>query len=120
MWATWDKPYPYGETVLSYDDFSEAIYNDWRKLLSILLEKYGKEDQIVTSSVLKSDLYLWHMNDKIKQYGFSSIKIDVPQSNDGSAAWLTYHIASPGCYLGAKKDAAEQNAESMGVSSDDF
>ena len=60
------------------------------------------------------------MNDKIQHYGFSSIKIDVPQSKDASAAWLTYHIASPGCYLGAKKDAAEQNAESMGVSSDDF
>ena len=121
MDAVRDKPYPYGKTILSRDDFTVAFYNDWQKLPSIMFKKYGKEDDFFNNSADYSKAYIWNQwNDKIKQHGFRFISLSIPTSQDYGFGWLTYVVDSPGCTEGAQKDAAEQNAESIGVSSDDF
>ena len=121
MWAVWDKPYPYGKTVLSIGDFGVVLYNNWTKLLSILKKKYGEEDQRVVNTDEKTEYYIWHdWNETIKQYGFDHISISVPQNQNDASSFVRYSIASPGCHSGAEEDAADKNAESIGVSSDDF
>lgn len=133
MWAVWDKPYPYGKTVLSQEDFGVALYSDWQKLLSIMVAKYGKEDDLSVHKNLTR--YFWDyydlnplgqiiINDQLKQLGFGGISLMVPNTQNVLSAWLTYGAVSPkqneSCESGARKDAADENAESMGISSDDF
>ena len=115
MYAFSDKPYPYGKTVLPADDFGVALYNDWRRLESILLNKYGKEDNLISTGGDQSDnTHLWQINDKTKQYGFRSIFVKIPLTTNHLNSHLTYLIDLPGCYEGAQKEAAERNAASIG------
>ena len=119
MWAGWDLPYPYGKTRLSTEDFGVALYNDWQKLESILLEKYGNKTPRAGDTYKDARVYSW-WGDELKRHGFQSIDVQIPGSRGYLWSGLRYVIDIPWCMSFAEKDAAEQNAESMGVSSDDF
>ena len=54
-------------------------------------------------------------------YGFSEIKLRMPETPTYRRKFsLSYKIDNPKCENGARKDAVVKNAESIGVSSDDF
>ena len=102
-----EAPYPYGADQVQVD-ISSIVSDDWAKLKGVLVNKYGDQDSE------------WFGPD-VKMYGFSEIKLRMPEIPTYFRKFsLSYKIDNPKCENGAKKDAADKNGESIGVSSDDF